>query len=82
MKNLKIAILMTLVTTLLFGLIYALAVTGLAQLLFPAQANGRWRQKDVSKRMAKRRGGATAVPENRPAKSITLRRLFRFSTSA
>ena len=39
-NNLRIAILFTLVTTVLFGLIYPLGVTGLAQLLFPAQANG------------------------------------------
>jgi K+-transporting ATPase ATPase C chain len=38
--NLRIAILFTLVTTILFGLVYPLGVTGLAQLLFPAQANG------------------------------------------
>jgi potassium-transporting ATPase KdpC subunit len=39
-QNLRIALLMTLVTTVLFGLIYPLAVTGLGQLFFPAQANG------------------------------------------
>jgi K+-transporting ATPase ATPase C chain len=39
-KNLITAVLMTLVTTLLFGLLFPLAVTGLAQLLFPKQANG------------------------------------------
>ena len=39
-QNLRIAILFTLVTTVIFGLLYPLAVTGLAQLLFPAQANG------------------------------------------
>ncbi len=39
-ENLRTAILITLVTTILFGLIYPLAVTGLAQLLFPVQANG------------------------------------------
>jgi potassium-transporting ATPase KdpC subunit len=39
-QNLRIAILMTLVTTVLFGLLYPLAVTGIAGLLFPAQANG------------------------------------------
>jgi K+-transporting ATPase ATPase C chain len=38
--NLKIAILITLVTTVLFGVIYPLTVTALAQILFPAQANG------------------------------------------
>jgi len=31
---------MTIVTTVLFGLIYPLAVTGLAQVIFPDQANG------------------------------------------
>jgi K+-transporting ATPase ATPase C chain len=40
MKNLKISILMTIVTTLLLGVIYPAAVTGLAQLIFPVQANG------------------------------------------
>lgn len=39
-RHLRIAILMTLVTTALFGLLYPLAVTGLSQLFFPAQANG------------------------------------------
>jgi potassium-transporting ATPase KdpC subunit len=39
-EHLRIAILFTLVTTILFGLLYPLGVTGLAQLLFPAQANG------------------------------------------
>lgn len=38
--NLKVAVLFTIVTTLIFGLIYPLVVTGLAHLLFPAQANG------------------------------------------
>jgi K+-transporting ATPase ATPase C chain len=41
MKDLKIAILMTVVTTLLLGIIYPLVVTGLAQLLFPDKANGQ-----------------------------------------
>jgi len=40
-KNLQIAFWMTLVTTLLFGLVYPLVVTGLAQLLFPREANGQ-----------------------------------------
>src|SRR5262245_16726579 len=41
MKNLVTAILMTLVTTVLLGLIYPLVVTGLAQVIFPEQANGQ-----------------------------------------
>jgi potassium-transporting ATPase KdpC subunit len=40
MKQLRIAIFLTLVTTLIFGVIYPLVVTGLGQLFFPAQANG------------------------------------------
>ncbi len=40
-QNLKIAILMTLVTTVLLGIIYPLIVTGLAQTLFHDQANGQ-----------------------------------------
>jgi K+-transporting ATPase ATPase C chain len=40
-QNLKIAILMTIVTTILLGLIYPLVVTGLAQLLFRTKANGQ-----------------------------------------
>lgn len=45
-KNLWIAIWMTLVTTLLFGLVYPLVVTGLAQFLFPARANGQLIERD------------------------------------
>lgn len=39
-KNLGIAVLYTLVTTILLGIIYPLLVTGLAQVFFPKQANG------------------------------------------
>ena len=39
-KNLTIAVLMTLVTTVLFGLLFPLLITGLAQVFFPKQANG------------------------------------------
>jgi K+-transporting ATPase ATPase C chain len=39
-RNLLISIWMTLVTTVLLGIIYPLVVTGLAQLLYPRQANG------------------------------------------
>lgn len=41
MKNLLTAILMTIVTTILLGLIYPLVVTGLAQVIFPDKANGQ-----------------------------------------
>ncbi|MFZ1009942.1 MAG: potassium-transporting ATPase subunit KdpC [Candidatus Sulfotelmatobacter sp.] len=39
-RNLIIAVPMTLVTTVLFGLLFPLLITGLAQVLFPKQANG------------------------------------------
>jgi K+-transporting ATPase ATPase C chain len=39
-KHLRIAVLSTLVLTALTGLLYPFAITGLAQLLFPRQANG------------------------------------------
>jgi len=41
MKNLITAVLMTIVTPILLGLIYPLAVTGIAQLAFPDKANGQ-----------------------------------------
>jgi K+-transporting ATPase ATPase C chain len=41
MKNLVTAILMTVVTTVLLGLIYPLVVTGIAQVIFPGKANGQ-----------------------------------------
>jgi potassium-transporting ATPase KdpC subunit len=40
-QNLKIAILMTLATTVLLGIIYPLVVTGLAQVMFHDKANGQ-----------------------------------------
>jgi potassium-transporting ATPase KdpC subunit len=39
-KNLITAVLMTIATTVLLGVLYPLLVTGLAQLIFPKQANG------------------------------------------
>jgi K+-transporting ATPase ATPase C chain len=40
-KNLLTAILMTIATTLLLGVVYPLVVTGLAHVLFPDKANGQ-----------------------------------------
>jgi len=45
-KQIRIALISTAVLTVLFGLIYPLAITGLAQLLFPKQANGSLIYKD------------------------------------
>jgi len=40
-KNVITAILMTVVTTVLLGIIYPLVVTGISQVLFPDKANGQ-----------------------------------------
>src|SRR5471030_717827 len=40
-KNLIVAVLMTVVTTVIFGLVYPLVVTGLAQVMFHDKANGQ-----------------------------------------
>ena len=45
-KNLIIAVWFTLVTTVMFGLIYPLGITGLAQLFFRDGANGQLIAKD------------------------------------
>lgn len=41
MKSLITAVLMTVVTTVLLGLIYPLAITGIAQVISPEKANGQ-----------------------------------------
>jgi K+-transporting ATPase ATPase C chain len=46
MKNFVTAILMTIVTTVLLGLIYPLVVTGIAQVIFPDKANGQLIERD------------------------------------
>src|SRR4029077_15458584 len=40
-RNLVTAVLMTVATTILLGIIYPLLVTGIAQVLFPEKANGQ-----------------------------------------
>jgi len=45
-KNLLIALWFTLVTTVMFGVLYPLVITGLAQVLFPGRANGQLIQKN------------------------------------
>src|SRR5216684_491774 len=44
-KNLLIAVWFTLVTTIMFGLIYPLGITGLAQIFFHDRANGQLIEK-------------------------------------
>lgn len=45
-KDLLTAFLMTIVTTILLGIVYPLVVTGLAQVLFPEKANGQLIQRE------------------------------------
>lgn len=40
-RNLVVAALMTIITTVLFGVIYPLVITGIAQAIFPDKANGQ-----------------------------------------
>ena len=44
-RNLIVSVLMTIVTTVLLGVIYPLVVTGLAQVLFRDKANGQLRER-------------------------------------
>jgi|SRR6185369_15343205 K+-transporting ATPase ATPase C chain len=45
-KNLFISLWFTFATTVIFGLLYPLAVTGLSQMLFPDRANGQLIEKN------------------------------------
>ena len=45
-RNLLIALWFTLVTTVMFGVLYPLAITGLARVLFPDRANGQLIERD------------------------------------
>jgi K+-transporting ATPase ATPase C chain len=45
-KNLITAVLMTIATTILLGIIYPLVVTALAQVIFPKKANGQLIERD------------------------------------
>ena len=45
-KNLVAAVLMTIVTTLILGVIFPLAITAIAQVAFPSQANGQLVERD------------------------------------
>ena len=45
-RNLVVALLMTVVTTIILGIIYPLAMTGIAQVAFPDKANGQLIERD------------------------------------
>ena len=72
MKNLATAILMTIVTTVLFGLVYPLAVTGIAQVIFFDRANGS----------LIRRGDGTTIGSRLIGQPFSARGYFRSRPSA
>jgi len=45
-RNLLVAVLMTIVTTLILGIVYPLVITGIAQAAFPDKANGQLIERD------------------------------------
>ena len=45
-RNLIVAVLMTVVTTVLLGVIYPLGITAIAQVIFPDKANGQLIERD------------------------------------
>ena len=60
-KNLIVALLMTIVTTLLLGVAYPLVVTGLAQVLFPDKANGQLIERNGTVTISRGRGRSDGV---------------------
>jgi len=71
-KNLLTAVLMTMVTTVLLGLVYPLVVTVLAQVIFPDKANGE----------LIRRGDGTIIGSRLIGQSFTSPGYFRARPSA
>ena len=77
-RNLITAVLMTIVTTVILGVIYPLAITGIAQVAFPDKANGqlihRGREGYSARRSSRRdsRRRVTFVRDRRlPARATT-----------
>lgn len=66
-EQIKIAVLFTLVTTLIFGVGYPLAVTGLSQLLFAKQANGSMLSGEVGSRLIGQAFTSDAYFHSRPS---------------
>jgi K+-transporting ATPase ATPase C chain len=73
-KNLLTSVLMTVVTTILLGLIYPLLATGLAQMLFPDKANGQLLYRDgklIGSRIIGQPFTGTAYFHSRPSAAGT-----------
>jgi K+-transporting ATPase ATPase C chain len=73
-RNLVVAVLMTLVTTVMLGVIYPLAITGIAQVAFPDRANGQLVRRDSTIIGSRLIGQGFAAPEyfhSRPSATAT-----------
>jgi K+-transporting ATPase ATPase C chain len=73
-RNLVVAVLMTVVTTVLLGVVYPLAVTGIAQIVFPEQANGQLVERDgrvVGSRLIGQGFSAPGYFRSRPSATAT-----------
>ena len=69
-RNLLVAVLMTVVTTLLLGVVYPLAMTAIAQVVFPDQANGQlieWNGTTVGSRIIGQGFSSTGYFRSRPS---------------
>ena len=73
-RNLIVAVLMTVVTTLILGVIYPLAITGLAQVMFPDQANGQLIERNgtvIGSRLIAQGFSKTGYFRSRPSATST-----------
>ena len=73
-RNFVAAVLMTVVTTIILGIVYPLAVTGLAQVMFPDKANGQLISRDgavVGSRLIGQGFSSPAYFRSRPSATST-----------
>jgi len=69
-RNLVVAVLMTIVTTVILGLVYPLVITGIAQVAFPDNANGQSIERDgtiVGSRIIGQRFSSPGYFHSRPS---------------